>query len=61
LVAMARRPDRRLQFQAVRTAIAAELKRLFSNALDEPIPDKVAELIKQLDQPPGGGQHRDNA
>ncbi len=56
-----RRPNRRLDFQAVRAGIAAELKRLYSRVLDEPIPDKMAELPKQLDQPPGDGQHGENS
>jgi Anti-sigma factor NepR len=49
---MARRPSRRLASEAVRTGIAAELKRLYSNVLQEPIPDRMAELLRQLDQPP---------
>ncbi len=33
---------------------------LYSHVLDEPIPDKMAELLKQLDQPPRDGQHGEN-
>ena len=36
---------------AVRTSIGAELRRLYSNVLREEIPGKMAELLKQLDQP----------
>jgi hypothetical protein len=35
---------------AVRTGIGAELRRLHSDVLREEIPDRMAELIKQLDQ-----------
>jgi hypothetical protein len=35
----------------VRAAIAAELRRLHSDLLQEPIPKRMAELLKQLDQP----------
>jgi Anti-sigma factor NepR len=36
--------------KAIRTAIGAELRRLYSNMLREEIPDRMAELIRQLDQ-----------
>jgi hypothetical protein len=49
---MARRPNTRLAFKAVRTAIGAELKRLYSGVLHEPIPDKICELAKGLDHSP---------
>jgi hypothetical protein len=52
---MARRPNARLAFEAVRTAVGAELKRLLSNVLSEPIPEEMAELLRQLDQPPPEG------
>jgi len=58
---MARRPEARLAFEAVRTAIAAELKRLHSNVLHEPIPDRMAELLRQLDQPPDDGENTYNS
>jgi Anti-sigma factor NepR len=35
---------------AVRTAIGAELRRLHSDLLPKEIPDRMAELIKQLDR-----------
>jgi hypothetical protein len=41
-------------------AIAAELKRLHSNVLQEPIPDTMAELLRQLDQPPEDDQKTDD-
>jgi hypothetical protein len=36
--------------KAVRTAIGAELRRLYSDVLHEKIPDRMAELLKRLDQ-----------
>jgi Anti-sigma factor NepR len=35
---------------AVRTGIGKELRKLYSDVLPEEIPDKMAELIKQLDR-----------
>ena len=35
---------------AVRTGIGAELRKLHSDSLREEIPDRMAELIEQLDQ-----------
>jgi hypothetical protein len=35
---------------AVRAAIGGELRRLYSDVLREEIPDRMAELIRQLDQ-----------
>jgi Anti-sigma factor NepR len=35
---------------ALRTAIGAELRKLYFDVLREEIPDRMAELIKQLDQ-----------
>jgi hypothetical protein len=58
---MARRPNARLAFEVVRAAVGAELKRLFSEILQEPIPEEMAELLRQLDQPPDGGQHTDDS
>jgi hypothetical protein len=54
---MARRPNTRSPFETVRTAIGAELKRLYSDVLHEPIPDAIGELLKQLDHPPTSGQN----
>jgi hypothetical protein len=36
--------------RVVRTAIGGELRRLYSDVLREEIPDRIAELIRQLDQ-----------
>jgi hypothetical protein len=36
--------------RAVRTAIGGELRRLYSDVLREEIPERIAELIRQLDQ-----------
>jgi hypothetical protein len=36
--------------RAVRTAIDGELRRLYSDVLREEIPDRMAELLKRLDQ-----------
>jgi hypothetical protein len=58
---MARRPRPNLAFEAVRTAIAAELKRHYSNVLHEPIPERMAELLRQLDQPPEDGEGADDS
>jgi hypothetical protein len=48
---MARRPNAPLRLNAVGAAIAAELRRLHSDLLQEPIPKRMAELLRQLDQP----------
>ena len=50
LVGMGRRPRADLDFEAVRTAIGTALRSLHSDVLHEPIPDKIAELLRQLDQ-----------
>jgi hypothetical protein len=42
--------------KAVLTAIGAELRRLHSDVLREPIPDRMAELLRQLDQPTESSQ-----
>jgi hypothetical protein len=54
---MARRPNNRSPFDTVRTAIGAELKRLYSDVLHEPIPDAMGELLKQLDHTSTSGQN----
>ena len=40
-----------VDFKAVRTGIAAELRALHFDVLREEVPDRIAELLKQLDQP----------
>jgi len=47
---MVRRPGSGSDFEAVRAAIGAALRSLYSNVLLEPLPDKMAELLRQLDQ-----------
>jgi hypothetical protein len=41
----------RIALTAARLAIGAEVGRPFSNVLREPIPNRMAELLKLLDQP----------
>jgi hypothetical protein len=55
---MARRPNAPVRLNAVRAAIAAELRRLHSDLLQEPIPKRMAELLRQLDQTTQ--KHEDN-
>jgi hypothetical protein len=50
LVGMGRRPRAGSDFEAVRTAIGTTLRSLHSNVLREPLPDRMAELLRQLDQ-----------
>jgi Anti-sigma factor NepR len=47
---MGRRPIAGSDFDAVRTAIGTALRSLHSNVLLEPLPDRIAELLRQLDQ-----------
>ncbi len=47
---MGRRPRAGSDFEAVRTAIGTVLRSLHSNVLREPLPDRMAELLRQLDQ-----------
>jgi len=46
---MGRRPRAGSDFEVVR-AIGTALRSLHSNVLLEPLPDKIAELLRQLDQ-----------
>ncbi len=50
LVGMGRRPRAGFDFEAVRTAIGTALRSLHSDVLHEPLPDRIAELLRQLDQ-----------
>ncbi len=50
LVGMGRRPSADPAFEAVRTAIGTALRSLHSDMLHEPLPDRIAELLRQLDQ-----------
>jgi Anti-sigma factor NepR len=45
------RPDAGLDLKAVRTGIVAALRTLHSDVLREEVPDRIAELLRQLDQP----------
>jgi hypothetical protein len=47
---MGRRLRAGSDFAAVRTAIGTALRSLHSNVLVEPLPDMMAELLRQLDQ-----------
>jgi Anti-sigma factor NepR len=47
---MIRRPRAGRDFEAVRTAIGMALRSLHSEVLHEPLPDRIAELLRQLDQ-----------
>jgi Anti-sigma factor NepR len=58
---MVRTCKHHLALAAVRTSIVAELKRLHSELLREPIPDEMAELLRKLDQPPEGGHNTDDS
>jgi hypothetical protein len=47
---MGRRLRAGSDFAAVRTAIGTALRSLHSNVLLEPLPDRMAELLSELDQ-----------
>jgi hypothetical protein len=51
-IGVAHRPDPESQLNAVRVGIGAALRLDFSDALGEPLPEEMAELLRQLDQPP---------
>jgi hypothetical protein len=61
LVGMGRRPSAHSDFEAVRTAIGTALRSLYSGVLREPLPDKMVELLRRLDQPPGNDQQPNKA
>jgi hypothetical protein len=50
LVGMGRRPRARSQFDSVRAGIGSALRSLHSEVLREPLPDRIAELLRQLDE-----------
>jgi hypothetical protein len=58
---MGRRPRAVSDFEAVRTAIGTALRSLHSNVLNEPLPDRIVELLRQLDRPSENNQDTDNA
>jgi len=43
-------PDAGADLKALRTGIGAELRTLHADLLREGVPDRIAELLKQLDQ-----------
>jgi hypothetical protein len=48
---MARPLNRRGDLQAVREGVGTRLRTLLSDLLHEPLPDHMADSLKQLDQP----------
>ena len=50
LVDMGRQPRLRSHFDSVRAGIGNALRSLHSDVLREPLPDRIAELVKQLDE-----------
>ena len=50
LVGMGRRPSARSPFDSVRAGIGSALRSLHSDVLREPLPDRIAELLRQLDE-----------
>jgi hypothetical protein len=50
LVGVGRRSRSGPNFEAVRTAIGTALRSLHSNVLQKPLPDRIVELLGQLDQ-----------
>jgi hypothetical protein len=52
-IAMGRRPGAGPDFEAARMAIGMALRSLHSDVLSEPLPEKIAELLRQLDRQKG--------
>jgi hypothetical protein len=50
VVGMGRRPRARSSFDSVRAGIGSGLRSLHSDLLREPLPDRIAELLRQLDE-----------
>jgi hypothetical protein len=50
LVGMVRRLKARSHFDSVRVGIGTALRSLYLNVLNEPLPDRIAELLRQLDE-----------
>ena len=50
LVGMGRWPRARSHFDSVRAGIGSALRSLHSDVLREPLPDRIAELLRQLDE-----------
>jgi hypothetical protein len=49
LVGMGRQPRARSHFDSVRAGIGSALQSLHSDVLREPLPERIAELLRQLD------------
>jgi len=47
---MGHRPRRRSHFDSLRAGIGNALRSLHSDVLREPLPDRIAELLRQLDE-----------
>jgi hypothetical protein len=58
---MGRRPRAGSDFEAVRAAIGTALRSLHSDVLLEPLPDRMAELLRQLDQQLWLRNHQEDA
>jgi hypothetical protein len=50
LVGMGRQRSARSHFDLVRSGIGSALRSLHSDVLREPLPDRIAELLRQLDE-----------
>jgi hypothetical protein len=60
-VGMGRRPRATSHLDAVRAGIGSALRSLYSNVLNEPLPERIAELLKQLDEQLGQRDRADDA
>ncbi len=49
------RPDAGFDLKAVRTGIGAAIRTIHSDVLREEVPDRIAELLRQLDQQKDAG------
>jgi Anti-sigma factor NepR len=47
---MGRRPRPGADFEAIRTAIGTALRSIHSHVLNEPLPERIAELLSELDR-----------
>jgi hypothetical protein len=47
---MGRRPKARSNFDAARAGIGTALRSLYSNVLNDPLPEKIVELLRQLEE-----------
>jgi Anti-sigma factor NepR len=47
---MGRRPKPGADLQAVRAALGTALRSIHSGVLNEPLPERIAELLRRLDQ-----------